>query len=96
MTDGPLERTQKIGSLDVRRIHGVNANVLINQLQPFLDEMRGVYNQQLIVNTKRDNRPHEMTVYLLVALSDLETMLKEVIRRGAKAAGKLEKMKDDA
>ena len=88
----PEERTKKLGDLDLTRLRGVRAAGIINDMQPVFDEMRGIFNRQLVENTKESGEPDDYTVWCLVVLSDIEAHLKTQARRGSSAANKIEQI----
>lgn len=83
------KRTARIAKLDSVRRMGARAERIMDGMQPVIDEIRGIYLRQLVENTKEAGEPDTYTVWQLVVLSDMETMLKEQAGRGARAAEKL-------
>lgn len=86
------EKNRRIGRLDIQRIKGSQAESLLLGIKPFLQEMREEYGRQLVTATKANHKPHEMTVYLLVALQDIENYLEQRLREGVVAGRKMEKI----
>ena len=89
------KRTKTISKLADIRVRGADAGVTLRDMAPVFDEMRRIYNNQLVQNTKRDSKPDEFTVYLLVALADLERTLELTRDAGQSADKKLEKIRQE-
>lgn len=83
------DRTAKIGKLDAIRLKGVNAYAILRDVQPVIDKIRGIYLDELVDQTRAKGEADKFNVYRLVALDDIETILREQASRGARAAAKL-------
>lgn len=83
------ERRLKIGQLDAKRMRGQRAASELRAIEPALQDLRDLYVEQLIKNTKADAKVDEFTVYLLVAQERLLADLKEKMRHGASADKKI-------
>ena len=90
------EKTRKIGSLDKVRIKGIQAASLLEGLGPFLLELREEYVKQLVETTRREGAPHALSTYRLVALKDIEDLLKVRLQDAASAARRMDKLTKEA
>ena len=86
------EKTRKLSRLDSIRIKGVQAEALLEGLKPFMNELREEYINQLVMHARADGKPHELSNYRLVALKDIEDLLKARLQDAAAAAKRMDKI----
>lgn len=86
------DRNKRIGKLTNIRITGVHASNMLRDLMPVLEQMRAIYLDDLVENTRANKAPDELNTWRLVVLKDIQDFLREQASRGAGAARKLDKL----
>ena len=89
-----IKRSKRIAKLDLDRVKGERARVLMDQLEPVFEQRRQAYFIEAVTETRKTGEAYAAAVWKMVALDDLVTDLDRDISRGSQAARKLQEMQE--